>query len=143
MTYIVSDDTGVASVTFWDKLATQFMNNSLDQLKLSLEPVNVNISCPNYLFSSYYLILLLFSWQKKRMTGIPKELDMQMGKKLLLKLKISKYNADNPRSSLNIIEYTVCEDLMQQFDAATSEVSMLFKQLTQRSYDNIVLMNNI
>lgn len=39
MTYIVSDETGVATVTFWDKLATQLMNKTLDQLKLTLEPV--------------------------------------------------------------------------------------------------------
>lgn len=56
------------------------------------------------------------------MTGIPKELDMQMGRKLLLRIKISKYNEENPGSSLNVSEFTVCEDLMEQFNAATSEV---------------------
>ena len=39
LTYVVSDETGGATVTFWDKQATQFMNKSLDQLKLTLEPV--------------------------------------------------------------------------------------------------------
>ena len=47
---------------------------------------------------------------------------MQMGKKLLLRIRYSKYNKDNPESILNISEFTVCEDLMEQFNAATSEV---------------------
>lgn len=47
---------------------------------------------------------------------------MQMGKKLLVRIRISKYNEDNPGSSLNVNEFTLCEDLLNQFNAATSEV---------------------
>ena len=38
LTYVVSDETGEAFITFWDKQETQLMNKSLDQLKLTLEP---------------------------------------------------------------------------------------------------------
>ena len=45
-----------------------------------------------------------------------------MGKKFMLKLKPNEYNKGNPCSSINVSEFTVCEDLLGQFDAASSEV---------------------
>lgn len=45
-----------------------------------------------------------------------------MGKKLLLAIRISRYNEQNPGSSLNVNAFTLCEDLLEQFNAATSEV---------------------
>lgn len=60
-----------------------------------------------------------------------------MGKKLLLKLKISKYNADNHGSSINVSEFTVCEDLMQQFDATSSEVIEIVIKTDEKSLIHI------
>ena len=47
LTYVVSDETDTASVTFWDKQATQLVNKNVAELKLTLEPVCVKISSLN------------------------------------------------------------------------------------------------
>ena len=46
-----------------------------------------------------------------------------MGKKFLLKLKPNEYNKGHPGSSVNVSAFAVCEDLIGQFDAASSEVT--------------------
>lgn len=54
LTYIVSDESGTASVTFWDKLAPQFVNKSLDELKLTLEEV-----IPIFRLMVYFIITIV------------------------------------------------------------------------------------
>ncbi|XP_028766670.1 uncharacterized protein LOC114724483 [Neltuma alba] len=97
VTYIVHDSSGKVSVTFWDKLAVQLFGKTAPELKVSL-PEGDEFE-------------------------FPEALDNIVGRKMILKLKLNEYNKKFPHSSISVIQYTNCEDLMDQFTQASSDVS--------------------
>ncbi|KAI9085314.1 hypothetical protein K1719_032691 [Acacia pycnantha] len=52
---------------------------------------------------------------------IADELDLPVGKNLLLKLKMNDFNKKHPTSSISVVQYTICEDLLDQFSEASTE----------------------
>ncbi|XP_028787093.1 uncharacterized protein LOC114743047 [Neltuma alba] len=96
--YMVEDDTGSASLIFWDKQAIQLINKSTTELKLLMQQDNR----PAYDF--------------------PDELEDPVGKVLLVKMKLNEYNKKHPTSAISVGQFTICEDLMDQFMDANVEV---------------------
>ncbi|KAK4260997.1 hypothetical protein QN277_004053 [Acacia crassicarpa] len=100
--YLVRDQTGSASVIFWDKLDVPLVKKTASELISSLN-------------------------EKKEKDDddddIPKELDLPVGKNLLLKLKMNEFNKKYPTSSISVGQYTICEDLSNQFSEAITESS--------------------
>ncbi|KAI9126258.1 hypothetical protein K1719_002679 [Acacia pycnantha] len=92
--YLVRDKTGSASVIFWDKLAVQLVKKTESELKCLV---------------------------KEDEGDIADELDLPVGKNLLLKLKMNDFNKKHPISSISVVQYTICEDLLDQFSEASTE----------------------
>ncbi|XP_054782777.1 replication factor A protein 1-like [Prosopis cineraria] len=88
--YTVEDETGKVNVVFWDKLAIQLLGQTATELKVILH-------------------------EDKRSYDFPYELDQLVGRKMLLKLKLNGYNKEYPSSSISVLQYTECGDLMNQF----------------------------
>ncbi|XP_028752916.1 uncharacterized protein LOC114712530 [Neltuma alba] len=95
--YTVVDETGSASVIFWNKLAVQLVKHTASELKLMLEK------------------------QEDRAYDFPNKLDDPVGVKVLLKLKLNEYNKKYPHSSISVLQYTICENLIEQFDDVVDE----------------------
>ncbi|XP_028797693.1 replication protein A 70 kDa DNA-binding subunit-like [Neltuma alba] len=91
--YTVADDSGKATVVFFDKLAFQFLGKTANEMKLQLE-------------------------KEDRGYDFPDELDCLVGKRLLLKIKLNKYNIDFPHSSISVSAYTEIVNLMEDFNRA-------------------------
>ncbi|KAI9089060.1 hypothetical protein K1719_029339 [Acacia pycnantha] len=77
--YTVVDETGCASVIFWDKLASQLLDRSSSELKQLLKY------------------------------------------RLLLKLKRNKFNRKHLAAGISVQQYTLCEDLTEQFNQASTD----------------------
>ncbi|KAI9108293.1 hypothetical protein K1719_020776 [Acacia pycnantha] len=92
--YLVRDKTGSTSVIFWDKLAVQLVKKTASELKCLV---------------------------KEDEDDIADELDLPVGKNLLLKLKMNDFNKKHPTSSISVVQYTICEDLLDQFSEASTE----------------------
>ncbi|KAI9125335.1 hypothetical protein K1719_003951 [Acacia pycnantha] len=92
--YLVRDKTGSASVIFWDKLVVQLVKKTTSELKCLV---------------------------KEDEDDFPDELDLPVGKNLLLKLKMNDFNKKHPTSSISVVQYTICEDLLDQFNEANTE----------------------
>ncbi|XP_054817693.1 uncharacterized protein LOC129317387 [Prosopis cineraria] len=93
--YIAADDSGKVSLVFWDKLAYQLLQKNAPELKLEL-------------------------LHEERAYDFPDILDDIVGKKLLMKLKLNQYNKDYPNSSISVIQYYECQDLMEEFNGAAA-----------------------
>ncbi|KAI9112501.1 hypothetical protein K1719_016424 [Acacia pycnantha] len=91
--YLVRDKTGSVSVIFWDKLAVQLVKKTASELKCLV---------------------------KKDEDDIADELDLPVGKNLLL-AKMNDFNKKHPTSSISVVQYTICEDLLDQFSEASTE----------------------
>ncbi|KAI9127664.1 hypothetical protein K1719_000657 [Acacia pycnantha] len=91
--YLVRDKTGSASVIFWDKLDVQLVKKTASKLKCLV---------------------------KEDEDDIADELDLPVGKNLLLKLKMNDFNKKHPTSSISVVQYTICEDLLDQFSEAST-----------------------
>ncbi|XP_028757320.1 uncharacterized protein LOC114754709 [Neltuma alba] len=96
--YTVKDETGIASIIFWDKLAVELIKNSAAELKVILD-------------------------EDPEEVDFPKNLDNPVGKSMLLTLKLNDYNKRHPSSSISVMQYHLCEDLMDQFTEASIEYS--------------------
>ncbi|KAK4278435.1 hypothetical protein QN277_016281 [Acacia crassicarpa] len=108
--YLVKDKTGSASVIFWDKLAVQLVKKTASEL-----------------------IHLL-----KKDDNFPDELDVPVGKNVLLKLKLNDYNKKHPASGISVSQYTICEDLLNQFNEANAE-GIVERVDAQNAAHNIVV----
>ncbi|XP_028753464.1 uncharacterized protein LOC114713054 [Neltuma alba] len=95
--YVVEDHSGKTSVIFWDKLAVQLFKKNALEMKLTLI-------------------------QEQREYDFLFELDELVGKRMILKLKLNDYNRKHPHSSISVVQYTLCEDLIEQFTKASAEV---------------------
>ncbi|XP_028799908.1 uncharacterized protein LOC114755206 isoform X1 [Neltuma alba] len=89
--YTVEDESGRVVVAFFDKLVREFVGKTLAQLEEELI-------------------------KKERHYDFPEDLDILVGKTLLLKLKLKKYNAEFPNSSISVSSYTHIADLMDEFN---------------------------
>lgn len=49
-------------------------------------------------------------------------LEDQIGKRFILRLWLNKYNEGHPGSSISVTEFAPCQDLMDAFNTASSEV---------------------
>ena len=47
---------------------------------------------------------------------------MAVGKRMILKLKRNEYNEKHPTSSLSVLHFSVCRDLMDRFDDVPNEI---------------------
>ncbi|XP_028789424.1 uncharacterized protein LOC114745433 [Neltuma alba] len=116
--YLVKDQTGTASVIFWDKQAVQLVENTATEMKRILQ-------------------------QKKKAFEFPDDLDKPVGKKLLIKLKLNEYNKNHPSSSISVGQFTYCEDLMDQFEQVTSQTqSQPTEDMTQVSQPTVQLVDS-
>ncbi|XP_028752889.1 uncharacterized protein LOC114724812 [Neltuma alba] len=98
--YTVKDHTGSTSVIFWDKLAVDLIKNTATELMQMLE-------------------------KDPEEVDFPKNLDNPVGKNLLLIMKLNEYNKRHPGSSISVLQYQLCEDLMDQFTQASTEGSQV------------------
>lgn len=48
-----------------------------------------------------------------------------VGKKLLIKLRLNKYNVDYPNSSITVSAFTECTNLMGEFEETAVEVDII------------------
>ncbi|XP_028752988.1 uncharacterized protein LOC114712607 [Neltuma alba] len=94
--YTVEDSSGKATVVFFDKLASNFFQ------KTALE-------------MNHTLI------KEEREYDFPDELDLMVGKTVLLKLKLNKYNVDFPNSGISVASFTQCTDLMDEFNEVSDQ----------------------
>ncbi|KAI9084717.1 hypothetical protein K1719_033361 [Acacia pycnantha] len=92
--YLIRDKTGSASVIFWEKLVVQLVKKTASELRQSL---------------------------KEDEDDIPDDLDLPVGKNLLLKLKMNEFNKKHPTSSISVGQYTICEDFLNQFSESNTE----------------------
>ncbi|XP_054778119.1 uncharacterized protein LOC129286123 [Prosopis cineraria] len=58
---------------------------------------------------------------ENRSYAFPDELEDVVGRKMLLKLKRTSYNLEHPNSSIGVVQYTACQDLLEQFKEASVE----------------------
>ncbi|XP_028757285.1 uncharacterized protein LOC114716446 [Neltuma alba] len=98
--YTVMDDSGSASVVFWDNLTVQLVEKTAAELNVIVD-------------------------NNKNLYGIPKELENLIGKKMMLKMKLNDYNARHSSSSISVSSYTICEDLIEQFMQASNEDELI------------------
>ncbi|XP_054795053.1 uncharacterized protein LOC129300509 [Prosopis cineraria] len=94
--YNVSDESGNTSVVFFDKHAYEFTLKTASEIKEQLHKEN-------------------------RSYAFPDELEDVVGRKMLLKLKRTSYNLEHPNSSIGVVQYTACQDLLEQFKEASVE----------------------
>ncbi|XP_028782229.1 replication protein A 70 kDa DNA-binding subunit A-like isoform X2 [Neltuma alba] len=94
--YVVEDESGKTSVIFWDKLAVQLFNKNATEMKVLLQKAQCEYDFPD-------------------------SLDELVGKRMILKLKLNDYNKRYPSSSISVLQYTICEDLIEQFIHAAIE----------------------
>ena len=57
---------------------------------------------------------------KNRQYDIPDEVEQVIGKRALIKLKKNQYNIDHPNSSISVVQFMMCDDLMGDFDQVAS-----------------------
>lgn len=50
----------------------------------------------------------------------PDEVEEVIGKRAIIKLKKNKYNMDHPRSSISVMQFMMCDDLLGDFDQVVS-----------------------
>ena len=53
----------------------------------------------------------------KQDRAFPDDLNHQIGKNVILKLKRTAYNKNHPGSSINVAQVTQCEDLLQKINS--------------------------
>ncbi|XP_028751228.1 uncharacterized protein LOC114711041 [Neltuma alba] len=100
--YVVGEDTGKTSVIFWDKLAVQLFQKNAFEMKVILK-------------------------QEDREYDFPYDLDEVVRRKMILKLKLNDYNKRHPHSSISVVQYTICEDLLPQFTQAETDIRQIDK----------------
>ena len=69
-------------------------------------------------------------YQEGRDYDFDDDLDLLVGKKIILKLKRNEYNKKYPSSSISMAQYTICEDLLEQFMKAFVKVCKMQESLT-------------
>ncbi|KAI9125923.1 hypothetical protein K1719_003341 [Acacia pycnantha] len=73
--------------------------------------------------------------------AFPREVDNLIDKKMLLKMKLNKYNKDHPNSSVSDATYIEATDLIDAFDAAATEVGQP-SVICHDDEEEIILMRN-
>lgn len=58
--------------------------------------------------------------QKNTLYDIPAEVDIPIGKRAIIKLRKNKYNVDHPNSSISVMQFMMCEDLLDDFEQVAS-----------------------
>lgn len=59
--------------------------------------------------------------QKNTPHDIPDEVEEVLGKRAILKLRKNKYNIDHPNSSISVMQYMICDDLLGDFEQVASD----------------------
>ena len=59
---------------------------------------------------------------QNKKNGWPADLNDQIGKVLMLRLKLTPYNKKFNSSSINVDRFTSCSDLLDEFNSAASQV---------------------
>ncbi|KAK4275760.1 hypothetical protein QN277_018790 [Acacia crassicarpa] len=111
--YLVKDASGSASIIFWDKLAVQLVKKTASELLNLLKEQDDDDDFSN-------------------------ELDLPVGKNVLLKLKLNEYNKKYPTSSISVSQYTICEDLLSQFNEANVETHSEGSSEVQQNVEPVV-----
>ncbi|KAI9108307.1 hypothetical protein K1719_020790 [Acacia pycnantha] len=88
---------------------------------LNFERVGFSEDGTPQVYSSFNATRALFNPSITEDDNIPDELDVPVGKNVLLKLKMNDYNKKHPTSSISVSQYTICEDLLNQFNEANAE----------------------
>lgn len=60
--------------------------------------------------------------QGRQDDAFPNDLRLIEGKKVLLQLRCNGYNISFPKSSISAVAYTKCEDLLDEFNAVSTQV---------------------
>lgn len=54
---------------------------------------------------------------------LPQELDIPVGMQMLIVSKRNYFNMKYPSSSISVVQYTICEDLIEKFNEVSKQVS--------------------
>lgn len=71
---------------------------------------------------SVVLILIFYAMQEDRSYDFPEELDDVVGKRMVITLKLNEYNKNHPNSSISVVSFSLCENLLDKFNAADDMV---------------------
>ena len=120
--YIIKDESGIASIVFWDRLASQLFGKSARQMKLKLDEArNVILVIYSTTFS-VVLILIFYAMQEDRSYDFPEELDDVVGKRMIITLKLNEYNKSHPNSySISVVSFSIYQNLVEKFNATDDQ----------------------
>ncbi|KAI9114410.1 hypothetical protein K1719_014638 [Acacia pycnantha] len=125
LNYLISDDSGTASIVFFDKHASEIMKKSAAELKADILAQCAHLNFP----------------EEALRYEFPSEIDSLIGKKMILKMKLNKYNKEHPNSSVSVTTYADCANLIDDFNEAASQVGQP-SGLYHDEEEDIVFMRN-
>ena len=70
----------------------------------------------------YYITIIAF--QGREDDAFPEDLRDIEGKRALLELKHNHYHMKFPKSSVSVCSFTICNDLLEEFNSVSTQVSM-------------------
>ena len=63
--------------------------------------------------------------QHKKAKGFPQGLEVHIGKTLLIRLRPNLYNEQKPGSSISVVDFSFCQDLIDDFNSVANMVFTL------------------
>ncbi|KAI9125288.1 hypothetical protein K1719_003904 [Acacia pycnantha] len=110
---------------FFDKHASEILKKSAAELK-----ADILAQCAH-----------LKDLEEALRYEFPSEIESLIGKKMILKMKLNKYNKEHPNSSVSVSTYADCANLIDDFNEAASQVAQP-SRLYHDKEDDIVFMRN-